>query len=49
MSSTKQLYLCNLIPLWLIDDESLDADWVVEETQNGEIDAVETEGGRYES
>jgi hypothetical protein len=34
---SKRFYLCNLIPLWNIDDEALDADWGVETAGDGDF------------
>jgi hypothetical protein len=37
MARAKRFYLCNLIPLWEIDDEHLEVDWIQEEAVDGEI------------
>ena len=37
MARAKRFYLCNLIPLWEIDDAHLDVDWTQESAKNGEI------------
>lgn len=37
MARAKRFYLCNLIPLWEIDDDHLEVDWTQEDAKNGEI------------
>ena len=37
MARAKRFYLCNLIPLWEIDDGHLEVDWTKDEAKNGEI------------
>src|SRR5215212_2593137 len=37
MARAKRFYLCNLIPLWEIDDDHLAVDWTQEDARNGEI------------
>lgn len=37
MARAKRFYLCNLIPLWEIDDDHLEVDWTQEAAKNGEI------------
>lgn len=37
MARAKRFYLCNLIPLWEIDDDHLEVDWTREDAKNGEI------------
>lgn len=37
MARAKRFYLCNLIPLWEIDDDHLAVDWTKEDAKNGEI------------
>jgi hypothetical protein len=37
MARAKRFYLCNLIPLWEIDDAHLEVDWTQESAKNGEI------------
>ena len=37
MASVKKFYLCNLIPLWEIDDENLDVDWIQKHARHGDV------------
>lgn len=37
MARAKRFYLCNLIPLWQIDNAHLEVDWTQEAAKNGEI------------
>jgi hypothetical protein len=37
MARAKRFYLCNLIPLWEIDNAHLEVDWTQESAKNGEI------------
>lgn len=37
MARAKRFYLCNLIPLWEIDNAHLEVDWTQENAKNGEI------------
>jgi|GEM_PF-2155849 len=37
MARAKRFYLCNLIPLWEVDDDHLAVDWTQEAAKNGEI------------
>ncbi|MGH9751200.1 MAG: hypothetical protein ACREA2_00305 [Blastocatellia bacterium] len=37
MARAKRFYLCNLIPLWEIDDERLEVDWTQEEAVDGDV------------
>lgn len=36
-TSAKKFYLCNLIPLWNIDEENMDVDWPVHHAYFGEL------------
>jgi hypothetical protein len=37
MARAKRFYLCNLIPLWEIDDEHLEVDWAQDEARAGDF------------
>jgi hypothetical protein len=37
VARAKRFYLCNLIPLWEIDDERLEVDWLQEKAQDGNV------------